>query len=291
MPGVHAFPKHGYLGLLLIAVGWPIAWLKPNGIQFVWENAFFLLWVGYSLTVDGLNYKHHGSSFLSRNPRAYLGMFILSIPCWWLFEFLNQFLQNWQYIYNRPVGSMEHALRASVHFSIVTPAVLGTAELWASSKLLAKSSRKSDLILSHRRLSNYLILGIFMLTCVIGFPRFSFPLVWVCLYLILDSINQLRGLKSLLSYAERGNWRPFFALPLGALTCGFFWEMWNYYASPKWIYTIPFVNFGHLFEMPALGYLGYLPFGLEVYALYILLLDQPLIRSLKINGGEEYFRL
>ena len=58
------------------------------------------------------------------------------------------------------------------------------------------------------------------------------------------------------------------ALAAGALICGWFWEMWNYWAFPKWQYTIPFVDFAHVFEMPLLGFGGYLPFGLEVYAGY-----------------------
>ncbi len=287
----YPFPKHGYLGSLLIALGWPISWLRPAGIQFIWENSFLILWVGYVLAVDGLNCKLHGSSPLKRNPRAYWGMFLLSVPSWWLFEFFNQFLQNWQYVHNRPVGEVEYALRASIHFSVVTPAVLGTAELWASSKLMARYSALSPLRLNERELSNFLLLGIIMLIGVIVFPRYTFPLVWVCLYLIFDSLNHLRGSRSLLSYLHTGNWRPVFALALGALTCGFFWEMWNFYALPKWIYTVPFVNFGHIFEMPALGYLGYLPFGLEVYALYTLLLDQRLLKPLKIHGGDDYIRL
>ena len=53
-----------------------------------------------------------------------------------------------------------------------------------------------------------------------------------------------------------------------ALLCGFFWEMWNYLAFPKWYYTIPFGQYAHIFEMPLLGYAGYLPFGLEIYAFY-----------------------
>jgi len=287
----YAFPMHGYVGLLLIAVGWPISWLRPDNLQFLWENSFLLLWVGYALSVDGLSYKMSGSSPLRRNPRAYIGMFLLSIPSWWLFEFFNQFLQNWRYVYNRPIGDMEYALRASIHFSVVTPAVLGTAELWASTKLIARYSALSPLRLNERKLSNFLLLGIIMLIGVIVLPRYTFPLVWVCLYLIFDSLNHLRGSRSLLSYLRTGNWRPVAALALGALTCGFFWEMWNFYAVPKWIYTLPYVNFGHIFEMPALGYLGYLPFGLEVYALYTLLLDQRILKPLKIHGGDDYIRL
>jgi hypothetical protein len=50
---------------------------------------------------------------------------------------------------------------------------------------------------------------------------------------------------------------------MAALICGLFWEMWNYYSAAKWAYSIPFVDAFHLFEMPLLGYGGYIPFGLE----------------------------
>jgi len=39
--------------------------------------------------------------------------------------------------------------------------------------------------------------------------------------------------------------------------------MWNYFSLAKWEYSIPFVHRFLIFEMPLLGYAGYLPFGLE----------------------------
>lgn len=45
---------------------------------------------------------------------------------------------------------------------------------------------------------------------------------------------------------------------------------WNFYSYPKWVYEAPFLNFWHVFEMPLLGYLGYIPFALELFALYHL---------------------
>jgi hypothetical protein len=39
--------------------------------------------------------------------------------------------------------------------------------------------------------------------------------------------------------------------------------MWNFYSLAKWKYSIPFVHRFEIFEMPVLGYFGYLPFGLE----------------------------
>jgi hypothetical protein len=47
--------------------------------------------------------------------------------------------------------------------------------------------------------------------------------------------------------------------------------MWNFYAFPKWVYDIPFFDYLHIFEMPLLGYGGYLFFGPELFALYQLL--------------------
>jgi hypothetical protein len=49
--------------------------------------------------------------------------------------------------------------------------------------------------------------------------------------------------------------------------------MWNYFALPGWYYTVPFFDAGpHLFEMPLPGYTGYLPFGLELFAMYQFIL-------------------
>jgi len=54
---------------------------------------------------------------------------------------------------------------------------------------------------------------------------------------------------------------------VGAVICGFFWEMWNYFSYPKWIYHTPGANFLHIFQMPLLGYGGYVPFAWELFAL------------------------
>ena len=45
--------------------------------------------------------------------------------------------------------------------------------------------------------------------------------------------------------------------------CGLVWETWNYYSLAKWIYNVPWVSRFHVWEMPLLGFAGYLPFGLE----------------------------
>ena len=78
--------------------------------------------------------------------------------------------------------------------------------------------------------------------------------------------------RSLAARTAIGDWRQVIALWLGVLLTAFFWEMWNFFSYPKWIYDVPWGNWMHIFEMPALGYGGYLPFALELYALYHLIL-------------------
>ncbi len=99
-------------------------------------------------------------------------------------------------------------------------------------------------------------------------PRYAFPLAWLFLFFLLDPINYLSERPSILASVSRSDWRPVVTLALGTLLAGFFWEFWNFYAHPKWIYTIPFVGFLKVFEMPLLGYGGYLLFGLEIFAMY-----------------------
>jgi hypothetical protein len=45
-------------------------------------------------------------------------------------------------------------------------------------------------------------------------------------------------------------------------------EAWNYPASPKWTYDVPYIGFAHVFEMPLLGYLGYPLLALAIFTLY-----------------------
>ena len=57
-----------------------------------------------------------------------------------------------------------------------------------------------------------------------------------------------------------------FSIMGATMMTGFFWEMWNYYSLPKWTYTIPYVGFWKVFEMPLFGYFGYPSFGLIVFS-------------------------
>ena len=58
---------------------------------------------------------------------------------------------------------------------------------------------------------------------------------------------------------------------LATFVTGIFWEMWNFYSLPKWVYTIPYIGFWKIFEMPFLGYFGYPFFGIIVYSFTVFM--------------------
>ncbi len=109
-----------------------------------------------------------------------------------------------------------------------------------------------------------------MLVLLFLWPHHFFPLAWLSIWFLVEPVSAALGRRSLLEDADRCDWRPFVSLALGALLCGFFWEMWNYWSFPKWYYEVPVVGFGKVFEMPILGYGGYVPFAWELFALYHL---------------------
>jgi hypothetical protein len=262
------WPRHGWIGLGLVVVFWALNW-GLEGLRTHW--GFFPLWLGYCLTVDALAVHRTGTSLLTRSPRAYAGLFAASVPAWWLFELINARTRNWIYLDNGQIGPVEHALLASLAFSTVIPAVFGTAELLAGFSWLRHLDPGPRLSPRPAVLRGFFAAGLAMLALTLVWPRFFFPFVWLAVYFLLDPLNSRLGFRNLFEFTSRRNWRPVIALSLGALICGFFWELWNYWSFPKWVYRVPFVGFGRIFEMPLLGYGGYLPFALELCALYHLL--------------------
>jgi hypothetical protein len=257
-------PAQGGIGLLLIAIFWPLNWLLP-GLRT--HLLFFPLWLGYVLAVDGLVFLRKGTSLLTRSPARFLGLFLVSAPAWWLFELLNARAQNWHYVGREQFTNLEYSVSASFSFSTVIPAVFGTAELVST---FLRRVNGPVIRPTRGTLVTFFIAGWLMLVLLLIWPHYFFPFMWLSVYFILEPINVALNLPSLAQYTKEGDWTPVAALWIGTLACGFFWELWNFFSFPKWVYTVPFASFLHIFEMPLLGYGGYLPFGLELYALYIL---------------------
>ena len=264
---VKKLAAHGWLGLGLMVVFWVLNWSLP-GIHTQW--AFFPLWLGFCLTVDALTLYRTGTSLLTRSWRKYVGLFLISAPAWWLFEAVNLRLQNWVYIGTESFSSLVYGFWSTLNFTIVIPAVFGATEL-VSSFSLFRNLKKGPVISD--RLSttlSFFVTGWIMLFLMLVWPNIFFPFVWISLFFILAPVNVWLGYRSITRWTKSGNWRPIYSLWGGVLLTAFFWEMWNFLSYPKWVYHVSWGGWLKIFEMPLLGYGGYLPFALELFALYHL---------------------
>jgi hypothetical protein len=267
-----ALSPHGWAGLFLICVAWPLNWALPGMRTHL---LFFPLWLGYALAVDALVLRWRGTSLLTRSPRDFALLFAYSAPAWWLFEALNWRTQNWEYLGAERFGGLTYFLLTTLSFSTVMPAVFETAELVRSAGWMRRLSNGPRLKPTRPLLLAMLGVGFAMAALSMSLPGYFYPFLWGSAFFLAEPVNAWLGRPSLLGYLGRGDWRPVVALALGALVCGFFWELWNFYSYPKWTYHTPGVEFLHVFEMPLLGFLGYPPFGLELYALAHLIAPRP----------------
>ncbi|MFC2119903.1 hypothetical protein ACFLQ4_02415 [Bacteroidota bacterium] len=265
MNSKYKFRVYGWIGILLIIIFWYLNW-SLEGLRT--QLLFFPLWFGYILTIDAIVFYRKSTSLLTRSKKKFALLFLISAPAWWLFELINWRTQNWLYDGKQFFTGVEYAILATISFSTVMPAVFGTAELVGTFKWI--SNFKKDKVLSPTKttLNKFLLTGFAMLALVIILPEYFYYFEWAAVYFIIEPINYKLKNRTLFDYTVKGNWKPLVALAIGTLICGFFWEMWNYFSYPKWIYNTPMVNFLHLFEMPLLGYIGYIPFSLELFAIY-----------------------
>ena len=259
------FPAWGWLGLLLGIVAWILAWTRFSWFTAFQPHTFTPLWVAFIVVINAFGYRQSGYCMLLGRPLFFLLLFPISAAFWWLFEYLNRFVQNWYYI-GPEFSATEYFWYATLPFATVLPAVLGLRDILMSSRWLQQRFNYfAPLRLRHSKPIAALILALSAggLAGIGIWPNFLFPLLWVSPLLIILCLQTLMGERHLLSQLTTGNWTPLVAAALAALICGLFWEMWNVFSLAKWKYSIPLVHRFAVFEMPLLGYAGYLPFGLQ----------------------------
>jgi hypothetical protein len=275
-PRENRFPWWGWCGIVLGLVSWILAWNRFPWFSEYQAHTFAPLWMAYILTVNGFTCRRTGTCLLRRRPVSFLLLFPASAGFWWFFEYLNRFVQNWSYT-GADFAPDEYFLFATLSFSTVLPAITATRE-WLLSFSWWNGAYEHFFpvrISSPRFFAATLLAasgtGLFLLGV---YPNHLFALLWVSPLLILVSLQVLLKETHIFSPLKVGDWRFVLASALAALLCGAFWEMWNFLSLAKWVYHIPFVQRFHVFEMPILGYAGYLPFGLECSVVAELVLKE-----------------
>ncbi len=271
-------PLHGLIGLILILIFWYINWYT-EGLRTHW--AFFPLWTGFMLFTDGLAVLAGRPSLILGRVWSFGALFLISVPLWWLFEWMNQRAEYWEYLPHDAFPPFEHALWSTWCFSTVVPAIFVTANGLAALPVFNRHLIKVSAGRTATGRVIYVASGVLMLAALLLWPQYGMAFMWVSLFFILDPVNHRLGRPSLMRGTARGDWRLVILMFASALLCGFFWEMWNIRAWPKWIYTFPYLDGWKIFEMPLVGYLGYLPFGLEVWAFTALVFPRFVTRFIE----------
>ncbi|MBP9128081.1 MAG: hypothetical protein KBG07_04855 [Elusimicrobia bacterium] len=229
---------------------------EPFGTWF-----YVTAWWSYILIADGWVYRHRGESLLISYPGRFVFLAGWSVFLWSLFELVNFRLGNWAYV-GLPDQTVVRWAGYALSFATVTPAILETADL------LDGAFRRMFAVRPFFRSGRALfwVAGAACLVLPIVGPRFFYPLIWGAPFFLLDPLNDRWGVPSLLSDWRSGQMRRWVLLLGAGLACGLLWESFNSLASARWVYSIPGMEEWKLFEMPLLGYLGFLPFALSVYA-------------------------
>jgi hypothetical protein len=247
-------------------------YLLFQGAQFV--GIFFtpIVWTGYIAAVDAAVYSMRGRSLINGHGRVFLGVLLVSAPLWLIFEAYNLRLQNWVY-----VGlALDPAIRYIGYawaFSTIWPAMLETAYFFRAAGIGNREYAPIQIPAGIARAMPFV--GAAMLVIPPVAPQwmsvYLFGMVWLGFIFLLDPINLRLGAVSLIEDLAQGQRARLYTLLLAGAVCGIFWEFWNYWAISKWIYVFPILQQAKIFEMPVPGYLGFPPFAVEYFVMWVFL--------------------
>ncbi len=271
------FPWFGWAGLALTFASWAVAWGLVPPLAAWRPHTFTPLWVGYVLVVLGWT-RARGGACLLDEPRRLLGLTALSAVFWWFFEYLNEFVGSWSYSgvdLDGPLGVLSYGV---LPFATVLPAVTASRDLLATlSRLDAAFVRFVPVAPRHPRVvaGGSALAGLAGVAALGAWPHVLFPLVWLAPLLVLTGAQAALGLPHVFGALRRGDHRAVVTWALAGLMCGLFWEGWNWLSVARWSYAIPYLGAPKIFEMPLLGYAGYLAFGWQCAAVAGLVRRRP----------------
>ena len=254
--GVDApLPRLRTRAFLLMAASWFLLWTMTS----YWGPLFFTgTWLGATVLIYSTGPRHYPGI------KRHLALSLLSVPLWWWFELVNSRVDNWEYLTASDYGAVSYALFASLAFSTVAPALDAATRITLG---IFRFDAAPSTHHSRTLAATEILAGAASVPITFIAPDLCFPLVWVGPFLIFDGIVLIQGGRGILTALITGEWRIAVAVGVAGLLCGALWEFWNFWANPQWVYHLPYLDFLHIFEMPVLGYLGYIPFAWSVYQL------------------------
>jgi hypothetical protein len=225
-----------------------------------------LQWTGLILFLDGVVKVRRGTSLLSRHFGEFVILAAVSIGSWVIFEWYNVALENWRYA-GLPDNPWVRYSGYAWAFATISPGMFLIYEVIDS--FVPGSDPKHRPRLPDPVFYPFVAFGLACLVVPVVWPSpYMTPLVWMGFAFFLDPINGRLGERSILSEFFTGHFRSMPLFFLSGLVAGLLWEFWNYWASSRWEYSVPYLGHVKLFEMPVLGFLGFMPFIIESFAIY-----------------------
>jgi len=280
-------PAWFWLGAVLMFGAMFVMWGKFSGPKFITNWTLLPLFWGAIIFFDGIvYYRTGGHSIINEKPQTLVAISVASIGGWAYFEYLNFFVkENWYY----PKGDLVSTEQFMIYSLLGSSALLTIAfELYmlleSFPKLAVKYTQGPKLSVSKKAWKIILFLSLLVMFLISLFPDELFFFIWLAPLLAFLSILHILDIWTPITpILEKGNWAPFVLMCLTYLIQGFFHEGWNYFSAIHltstevitynpgfWMYSVPYVNVLHIFEMPLLGYFGYLPFGLYCWVAWLV---------------------
>lgn len=280
------FPWWFWLGLVSWGGTLVILWGKFPEPKW-WINwADLPLFWGFTLVLDGLVYKRtNGKSIIGKNAREIIGIGTASVSGWLIFEYLNFFVDdNWIYPFGDLIPDNEFTLYAVLGSSGLMPMAFEWFSLLATFKKFFHRFDNGPKLNLPKWFKLVLLVVCFVGIIFTGFyPDKLFFLLWLAPLIILVVVLERLKMWTPFEPIKDGNWSPMLLFALTYLIQGLLLEFWNYFSGiheggklimthtpAYWTYSIPYVDIFHVFEMPALGLLGYLPFGVYCWVWWIV---------------------
>ncbi|MBK9257849.1 MAG: hypothetical protein IPM42_20535 [Saprospiraceae bacterium] len=279
------WPLWLWIGIFSLGSSLVLLWSKSTWpTTFLHWSDFPLFW-GLVLVLDGWTYiRNGGKSIISERPQEMVGIGVSSAMGWMLFEYLNFFVDdNWFYPFGDIIDREQFLLYAIVISTGLLPLSFVFYSLFNTFTVLKNRYTVGPKIILSETIKSVLI--VISLLSLIGsglFPNELFFSLWLTPAILIGLVLDKLGIWTPIRSIGQGNWRPTLVFALTYLAAGLCLECENYFsgvhdgqtitfteAPAYWQYNLPYVNDFHLFEMPILGFFGYMPFGIYVWLWWI----------------------
>jgi hypothetical protein len=288
----HKFPVWFWIGLVMWLVPIVFLWAHTPRPKLLQDYSDFPLFWGFTLLLDGCVFKRQGHSMLSKYPTEIMGIATASVSGWMLYEYLNLFVNRmWYYPFgNNLIKSPGNNDEVFLMYSILgSTGLMPMAFEWYDLILTIPSLRhRFDAgvkITMPAWLKIVLLLLAFAGLYGMGYaPGKYFFYIFLLPLVVVSVVLSLLKVWTPFTPVMQGNWTPVLVFGLAYLAQGFVMEGWNCFSathyspgnpatcySPAfWEYKLPYVDGYRIFEMPVVGFWGYIPFSIYCWVWWIM---------------------